>query len=106
MMRKGEFLLLEGKKGHILRRKALVNNQHLQFELGMLEQEKRRAEVRLRFIKEGPAFASVSKPPKTQRRNQERFRAQRAFTQKNLHWSVCTAIVKHDNVFGRKPWRF
>ncbi|XP_066294258.1 uncharacterized protein [Branchiostoma lanceolatum] len=52
MMRKGEFLLLEGKKGHILRRKALVNNQHLQFELGMLEQEKRRAEVRLRSKKD------------------------------------------------------
>ncbi|XP_078600572.1 uncharacterized protein LOC144875503 [Branchiostoma floridae x Branchiostoma japonicum] len=48
MLRKGELSLLGEKKGRILHRKGLVNYNHLRFQLGMLEQEKRKAEFQLR----------------------------------------------------------
>eukprot|EP00058_Branchiostoma_floridae_P011155 XP_002596643.1 hypothetical protein BRAFLDRAFT_78462 [Branchiostoma floridae] len=47
MLRKGELSLLGEKKGRILHRKGLVNYNHLQLQLGMLEQEKRKAEFQL-----------------------------------------------------------
>ncbi|XP_019622405.1 PREDICTED: uncharacterized protein LOC109468569 [Branchiostoma belcheri] len=52
MLRCGELAVLGEKKGRILQSKAHVHNKHLQIELGILEQEQRRAEVQLRSKQE------------------------------------------------------